>query len=453
MDVCYPGFCGDNADCQTIGHRPICTCPPGTTGNPTIKCSALATERPPPPPIPIGETRPPPPDDPVIPDHITKTPPLSPEAQTTKRPPQPTIKPLPPTPILPVIEIACENNDDCEVDNSCINMMCLNSCSLNLCGQDANCHTVNHRPICVCPPGTTGDPQRGCLATTTDRITLPPPLGETTPRPKDPPINVGSGPSSKAPSPIADITTPKPEVYDTPAPPPMPVVPPIPVGCESSHHCPYENTCINRLCLNVCHPGLCGDDADCQTVGHRPSCLCPPGTTGNPTIKCTALLADVTTPMSPISGDQIIPPDSPINSGIGPSSTQPPPIIELPEEPTPPPQLPPPPPTPIVPSIAIACENNDECTSDNSCINNLCYDVCSLGICGTDADCKIHDHRPICTCPPGTTGDPLIKCQALLTERPTTVVPLGESSPIPSDPVSAGEGPSSTYPPPLAELP
>ena len=43
MDPC-PGSCGIEADCKVINHNPICTCPPGLTGDPFVKCKRIRYE-------------------------------------------------------------------------------------------------------------------------------------------------------------------------------------------------------------------------------------------------------------------------------------------------------------------------------------------------------------------------------------------------------------------------
>ncbi|ROT61485.1 hypothetical protein C7M84_020737 [Penaeus vannamei] len=455
LDVCYPGICGNNAECQTHGHRPLCTCPPGTTGNPTIKCSAMVVDTPSTPYPPIAGEQPVQPDSPISPisgSSTTGQPPLAEDTIRTTPAPLP-VRPTP-QPIVPPISIACENNDDCDIGDSCINMLCYDACSLNFCGEDADCKTIDHRPVCVCPPGTRGDPQIGCVATVTEKVTTIPPVTDRPPQQPVVPIQPIAGPSSELPIPVAEEPTTRPPELPLTTYRPVPTPPMIPIGCESTDDCPFDNSCVNRLCMDVCHPGLCGENADCQTVGHKPSCVCPPGTTGNPTKHCLALVTDRPTTVIPLGERPQPPADVNIIPGIGPSSTPLPPLAETSIRPTEPP-LPSTTPSPIVPPIVIACENNDDCTTDNSCINNLCYDVCSLGICGDDADCRIHDHRPVCSCPPGTTGDPTRGCYAELTERP-----LSPPSPIPETRPPQDEAPirpiaesSSPGLPPLAELP
>lgn len=54
-EACYMGLCQDpcefasvcapTAQCQTKLHRPICSCPKGHEGNPTVKCTPIGTSK------------------------------------------------------------------------------------------------------------------------------------------------------------------------------------------------------------------------------------------------------------------------------------------------------------------------------------------------------------------------------------------------------------------------
>lgn len=53
--------------------------------------------------------------------------------------------------------------------------------------------------------------------------------------------------------------------------------------------------------------------------------------------------------------------------------------------------------------------SSSECSQDKSCINQLCKDPCP-GTCGVNAQCRVVNHNPICTCVDGFTGDPFRRC-------------------------------------------
>ncbi|KAF2350558.1 hypothetical protein FHG87_018687, partial [Trinorchestia longiramus] len=118
--------------------------------------------------------------------------------------------------------------------------------------------------------------------------------------------------------------------------------------------------------------------ADCRTHQNRPTCVCPPGMTGNPTIECKAVKSVSFTPLPPIgqSSDFDDVPIAPIKD----EHLTKKPVPEYPsflDEPTPQHFMP----DLILPLIVVSCSNNDDCLTDHSCINSLCYDVCALGVC------------------------------------------------------------------------
>ena len=55
------------------------------------------------------------------------------------------------------------------------------------------------------------------------------------------------------------------------------------------------------------------------------------------------------------------------------------------------------------------CRISDDCSLHMACINNKCADPCP-NTCGLRAECSAKNHSPICTCPPGFTGDPFSEC-------------------------------------------
>jgi len=61
------------------------------------------------------------------------------------------------------------------------------------------------------------------------------------------------------------------------------------------------------------------------------------------------------------------------------------------------------------PNCKPECLINSECPSNQACINEKCRDPCP-GSCGTQANCFVINHTPVCTCPDGLTGDPFTNC-------------------------------------------
>jgi len=55
----------------------------------------------------------------------------------------------------------CTINSDCVSNQACMMNKCKDPCP-GTCGQNAECHVVNHLPVCTCFNGYSGDPFRYC---------------------------------------------------------------------------------------------------------------------------------------------------------------------------------------------------------------------------------------------------------------------------------------------------
>lgn len=55
------------------------------------------------------------------------------------------------------------------------------------------------------------------------------------------------------------------------------------------------------------------------------------------------------------------------------------------------------------------CTINTDCASNKACIRNKCQNPCP-GTCGSNAECLVINHLPMCTCYNGYTGDPFKYC-------------------------------------------
>lgn len=55
------------------------------------------------------------------------------------------------------------------------------------------------------------------------------------------------------------------------------------------------------------------------------------------------------------------------------------------------------------------CVQNDDCRNDRACLNNKCVDPCP-GVCAQNAECRVHNHAPQCSCIVGYVGNPLVGC-------------------------------------------
>lgn len=63
----------------------------------------------------------------------------------------------------------------------------------------------------------------------------------------------------------------------------------------------------------------------------------------------------------------------------------------------------------IPPACRPECMVSADCSQDKACINSKCQDPCP-GTCGLNARCQVINHNPICSCSPGFTGDPFVRC-------------------------------------------
>lgn len=61
------------------------------------------------------------------------------------------------------------------------------------------------------------------------------------------------------------------------------------------------------------------------------------------------------------------------------------------------------------PNCRPECVSNSECSSNLACINRKCRDPCP-GSCGSNTECRVVSHTPMCTCLTGFTGDPFAQC-------------------------------------------
>lgn len=222
------------------------------------------------------------------------------------------------------------------------------------CGPNAECFTINSRPECRCKSGYRGNPYDRCLV----------------------------------------------------------------IGCRSNNDCPGDRSCINGQCINPCvyeHP--CSSQAECKVQNHFALCRCPPGMVGNPYVACRqevqpeckedadcpSLLAcfdnvcqNPCTTLEPCKRPaecvviNSLPvrtmicecPSGYVSSGSGTCKITP-------------------------PMTAVACTADTQCPSDRACLNGRCIDPCN---CGPNSECRVWDHKPVCSCLAGFDGSPEIDC-------------------------------------------
>ncbi len=121
--------------------------------------------------------------------------------------------------------VGCRSDSDCSGQNVCRNRACVPACAADgsSCGTDAVCYGIQHRAVCECPPGLTGNPQVACVQT----------------------------------------------------------------ACKSDSDCPSDRACINKKCVNPCAQSKdCVESAVCVPYNHKTDCSCPPGFTGDVATGC-----------------------------------------------------------------------------------------------------------------------------------------------------------------------
>lgn len=218
--------------------------------------------------------------------------------------------------------------------------------------------------------------------------------------------------------------------------------------CVNHEECTQRQACLLNKCVDPC-PGICGINAECFVVSHNPICSCIHGYTGDPFIRCTSIppIQVTTAPttqapplteyppvitLKPISEVKEVT-DAPVIPDKIESTTKPPIIItSVPKDPI---AYNPCEPSPCGANTRCTVDDNDrakctcregyfgnpiafcgpscvldtDCNAGFSCINRECKDPCP-GHCGRNAMCTVTNHRPICSCMEGFTGDPFKQC-------------------------------------------
>ena len=67
------------------------------------------------------------------------------------------------------------------------------------------------------------------------------------------------------------------------------------------------------------------------------------------------------------------------------------------------------------PNCRPECILNSDCPASSACVNQKCVDPCP-GTCGSNSECRVVNHSPVCSCATGYTGNAFNDC------RPVPVV-------------------------------
>lgn len=354
VDPC-PGTCGTNANCQVIDHSPSCVCRPGYTGDPFNYCSLIPPEN-----------LKPKPTNPCTPS------PCGPNSNCRVIQEQAVCSCLPDfSGSPPSCRPECTVNSECPLSKACISQKCADPCP-GTCGVSAICRVLNHSPICSCKEGYTGDPFSNCfLIPIITAVVLP--VNPCIPNPCGPYSecrDIGGSPAcSCLTSYIGNPPNCRPE-------------------CVINSDCSSATACIREKCVDPC-PGSCGISAVCDVVKHTPICSCPEGFTGDPFSNCL---------LRPIEKEPI--PANPCNpSPCGPNTVCEDGVCRcLPEYQGDP-----------YTGCRPECVLSTDCPRDKTCIRNRCMDPCP-GTCGQNAECKVINHIPTCSCLEGFSGNAFVLC-------------------------------------------
>ena len=162
--------------------------------------------------------------------------------------------------------------------------------------------------------------------------------------------------------------------------------------CTVSSECPSNKACHKYKCANPCN-GACGLNAKCNVINQNPICSCLGGLTGDPFTRC---YPTPTPPLPPTNPNPCVPSPCGPNSqcrvvGETPSCTCLANYIGLP------------------PNCRPECVVTTDCSSDLACIAEKCMDPCP-GSCGFNAQCRVQNHIPVCSCIDNFIGDPFTQC-------------------------------------------
>lgn len=292
-----PNTCGHNAECLVRNHIPECRCAGQSSGNPKIEC----------------------------------------------------------------IRFECNYHSDCGPSHACFDNKCVDPCSVpNVCGQGADCSSLNHSAVCTCQPGGTGDPNLGCTPVQYCKTDSQCPTGAS--------CNGGictalctsirdcigdqlcidglCRPTCKSNSTCPEYQYCQNNICVQE------------LRCTSDNDCGYDEKCIrNNLgqaeCRQACELILCGRNAGCKSDNHKATCACDRGFFGDA-----------------------------YDDKMG---CQP-----------------------------IECESHNDCSDEKICDLHKCRIAClAHNPCGQNAICSTNNHQQVCTCQPGYTGEPTRGCDLI----------------------------------------
>lgn len=169
--------------------------------------------------------------------------------------------------------------------------------------------------------------------------------------------------------------------------------------CSIDSHCPDETLCINHHCKDPCLIGICGLDAECRVINHKPLCDCPENYDGDPYIECilNGMDANQTNDFMPCDPNPCAGIENTMcieQNGMG-TCVCLPNYYGDPEKES---------------GCMPKCTEHMDCPANRACIQRKCRDPCE-NVCPENADCHITANRmAMCACKSGYTGDAYRNC-------------------------------------------
>ncbi|CAB4057393.1 unnamed protein product [Lepeophtheirus salmonis] len=460
---CNPNPCGNDAQCEPVGERPLCTCPesysdcesngnraickclPGFEGDPYVRCNDNPCNK-----SPCGanavcenvnarascKCRPNYEGDPFV--QCTLDPclisPCGINADCEKSPSNSRTgisstraickcregyegDPFERCNLNPCHDNPCGANADCSARSSSAVCRCiegyigdpfsnceLDPCSNNPCGQNAECTSRGRSSVCKCPRGFSGDPYSYCD--------------------EDPCANNPCGTNAecknRANRPICNCPSGfigDPHISCSLDPCKDNDACGLNTECEASgtrsickcrsgySGSPYSSSgCRSDPCSTV---DICGINAECRNQNDRPVCECLPNHKGDPYIQC--FLEENAYQIQSIHVVQKQNAKCKIikyallavpNTDCEVSNDDQP-ICKCKTNFIG---------NPIT-GCRYECETDRECSNNqHQCVNKRCQPACRDGVCGENANCLARNNKPICSCPENFLGDPYSRC-------------------------------------------
>nr|XP_053634795.1 neurogenic locus notch homolog protein 4-like [Cherax quadricarinatus] len=274
----------------------------------------------------------------------------------------------------------CLDDRECPDDYQCRGQKCVRVCEAGACGINADCEAVNHKPRCSCPPGFRGNPESRCSREQIEVRDAPEPLEV------DPCFSSPCGENADCRDERSRAVCTCPFGYSG-----DPLTRCNRGECTENDHCSPNKVCQGLKCIDPCSDrSMCGANSNCQVRNHQVICTCISGYVGDAVRGCDRF--DPATLCNPSPCGQNT--NCKVKDGRAVCSC----FVNYRGDPL----------TKCIPD----CERNEDCSSSQTCRNNVCVNPCSGNACGENAICEVRNYQAICRCPEYYSGDPYNRCTA-----------------------------------------